>query len=41
MEDFYSCDIGLAGGDRRVDADPLEHLELMRVAYDHPNFKPC
>jgi hypothetical protein len=31
----------LAGGGRGVDADPLEHLEVIRVVYVYPIFKFC
>ena len=39
MEDLHSCNLGLVGGDWRLDANPVEHLEVIRVAYVYPNFK--
>jgi hypothetical protein len=39
LEDLHSGHAGVAGGCRCVDADALEHLELIRNAYVHPNTK--
>jgi hypothetical protein len=33
LEDIYSGHFGVAGGDRRLDADAVEYLELIRVTY--------
>jgi len=30
LEDFHPCDLGVVGVDRGLDANPLEHLELMQ-----------
>jgi hypothetical protein len=32
LEDFHSCDLGLVGHHRGLDANPLEHLELMQIS---------
>ena len=39
MEDIHPGNLGLAGGGRRLDANPLEHLDLIRVVYVYPNIK--
>jgi hypothetical protein len=31
LEDIHSSDLGLAGFDRGLDANPLEYLELMHT----------
>jgi hypothetical protein len=41
LEGFYSRDLGVAGGGWGMDADPVEHLEVIRAAYVYPNFKTC
>jgi hypothetical protein len=32
LEDFHSRDLGLVGHHRGLDANPLEHLELMQTS---------
>ena len=39
LEGIYTCYFGVAGGCWGVDANPVEHLEVIRVAYVYPNFK--